>query len=71
MDKGRQAGGQDDAVELPSIPVERGAPVAECDRLQSWESVAAIGTAAADWELVADQPAARQPTGWSRQAEGW
>lgn len=32
--------------------------MAECDRLQPGESVASAGAAAADWELVADEPAA-------------
>jgi len=40
-DQRRQAGGEDDAAELPSISVQRGAAVAERDRLQPRESVAA------------------------------
>ena len=32
MDR-RQAGGENDAVELPPVPVQRGAAVAERDRL--------------------------------------
>ena len=35
MDQGRQAGGQDDAAELPSLPLERGV------RLGGWLSVIA------------------------------
>ena len=38
--------------------IERGAAVAECDRLQSGEPVAAAGVAQANRERVADQPAA-------------
>ncbi len=41
--KERQAGGEDDVAELPSVPVQRCAPVAEGDRLQSGEPVAAAG----------------------------
>jgi hypothetical protein len=33
VDQRRQAGGEDDPVELPPLSVERGAAVAECDRL--------------------------------------
>ena len=58
VDQGRQAGGEDDAAELPSVPVERGAAVAERDRLQPGEPVAAAGAAAEDRQLVADQLAA-------------
>jgi hypothetical protein len=32
MDQGRKTGGEDDAAELPPIPVERGAAGVECDR---------------------------------------
>ena len=46
VDQGRQAGGEDDAAELPSVPVQRGAAVAERDRLQPGEPVAAAGAAA-------------------------
>src|SRR5206468_5639070 len=58
MDQRRQAGGQDDAAELPSVPVERSAVMAEPDRLQPGESLAAAGAAEADRKLVADEPAA-------------
>ena len=58
VDQGRQAGGEDDAAELPSVPVQRGAAVAERDRLQPGEPVAAAGAAEEDRELVADQLAA-------------
>ena len=56
--QGRQAGGEDDALELPSLPVERGAALAECDRLQPGEPVAAPGAAEEDRQVVADQLAA-------------
>ncbi len=58
MDQGRQAGGEDDAAELPSLSVERGAALAECDRLQSGQPVATASVAEEDWELVADELAA-------------
>src|SRR2546426_11387554 len=58
MDQGRQAGGEDDAAELPSLSVERGAAVAECDRLQPGERVATVRVAEEDRELVADELAA-------------
>ena len=54
MDQGRQAGGEDDAAELPSISVERSAALAQCDRLQPGQPVAAAG-AEEDRELVADE----------------
>jgi len=66
VDQGGQAGGEDDSVELPPVPVERGAAVAERDRVQPWESVASAGAAATDWELVADQLATEAgEDGWS------
>jgi len=40
VDQRRQAGGEDDAAELPPVPVKRGAALAERDRLQPGESVA-------------------------------
>ncbi len=49
---------EDDAAELPSFPVERGAAVTEPNRLQPGESVAAAGAADDDRQLVADQLAA-------------
>jgi len=48
VDQGRQAGSEDDALELPSLPVERSAAVAERDRLQSGEPVAVAGGAEAN-----------------------
>src|ERR1019366_2493962 len=54
----RQAGGEDDAAFLPPLPGQRGAAVAECDCLQSRESVASAGAADEDRHLVADQLAA-------------
>ena len=58
MDRGKQAGGEDDTPELPSVPVERSAPLAEPDRLQLGKPLAAAGAAEEDRELVADQFAA-------------
>ena len=57
MDQRWQAGREDDAAELPLVPVEGGAALAECDRLQPGEPVAAARVAAADWQLVAGKPA--------------
>jgi len=53
MDQGRQAGRKDDAAELPPVPVERGAAVAERDRIQPGQSVAEAGTAAENRQRVA------------------
>src|SRR6266849_5748737 len=58
MDQGRQAGGEDDAAQLPLVPIERGAALAECDRLQSGQPVATASVAEEDWKLVADELAA-------------
>src|ERR1019366_2406682 len=58
MDQGRQAGGEDDAVELPSLPLQRGAAVAEPNRLQPRQPVAAAGAAEGHRQLVANQLAA-------------
>ena len=55
--EGKQAGSRDEAAFLPSLPGQRGAVVAEPDRLQPREFVAA-GAADAGRRLVADQPAA-------------
>jgi len=44
-------------LSLPPVPLQRGAPVVERDRLQPGESVAAAGVAKPDRQLVADQPA--------------
>ena len=68
VDQGRQAGGEDDTAELSPIPVERGASVAECDRLQSGEPVAAAGAAEEDRQVVGDELATaagenRRPAG--------
>jgi len=61
MDQGRQAGGEDDPAELPPVPVQRGALVAERDGLQLGQTLAAAGAAEADRQLVADEFAA---AGW-------
>src|SRR5207253_7591208 len=58
MDQGRLAGREDDAAQLPSVPIERGVALAECDRLQSGQPVATASVAEEDWELVADELAA-------------
>ena len=58
VDQRGQAGGRDDAALLPPLPRQPGAAVAERDRLQPGESVAAAGAAQANRELVADQLAA-------------
>jgi hypothetical protein len=49
---------EDDAAELPSVPVRRSAPVAERDGLQPGKPLAAAGAAEADQQLVADELAA-------------
>src|SRR5215472_7714079 len=48
VDQGRQAGGEDDAAELPPVPLERGAALVERNCLQPGESLAAAGAAEAD-----------------------
>src|SRR5437899_1547793 len=58
MDQGRLAGREDDAAQLPSVAIERGVALAECDRLQSGQPVATASVAEEDWELVADELAA-------------
>jgi hypothetical protein len=65
VDQGRQAGGEDDTAELPSVPVQRRAALAERDRLQPGEPVAAAGAAQEDRRLVVDQLAAAvSEVGW-------
>ena len=58
VDQGRQAGGEDDAAELPPVPLQRGAAHAQRDRLQPRQPMAAAGAAEEDRELVADEFAA-------------
>jgi len=58
VDQGRQAGGEDDAAQLPAVPIERDTALAERDRLQRGEPVATANVAEEDWELVADHLAA-------------
>ena len=53
-----EAGGEDDATELPPLSVERGASVAECHRLQPGEPVATVGAVDENRQVVADQPTA-------------
>ena len=47
-----------EASELPPLPVQRGAAVAERDRQQLGEPVAAVGAAEEERQLVADKPVA-------------
>jgi hypothetical protein len=54
VDQGGQAGGKDDAAELPPVPVERGAAVAERDRIQLGQPVAAAGAAEGNRNVVVD-----------------
>jgi hypothetical protein len=58
VDQGGEAGREDHAFELPPVPVERAAAVAERDRLQPGEFVAAAGATEENRQLVAHQPAA-------------
>ena len=41
VDQGRQAGGEDDAAELSSVPVQRSAAMVDCDCIRSGESLEA------------------------------
>src|SRR5271165_1391506 len=58
MDQRGQAGGEDDATELSSFPLEPSAAGAEPAGLQPGEFVAADGVAQANRELVANELAA-------------
>ncbi len=58
VDQRGQAGGEDDAAELPLVPVQRGAAVAEYARVLPGEPVAVAGAADEDRELVVDEFAA-------------
>ncbi len=58
MDQGRQAGGEDDAAVMSSLPGQRSALAVERAGLQSGESVEADGVAEEDRPLVADELAA-------------
>ncbi len=58
VDQRRQEGGGDDALVLPSFPVERSTALAERDCLKPREPVAAAGAAEAEQQLVADELAA-------------
>src|SRR5450759_3082703 len=58
VDQRGQAGGEDDAALLPSVPLEPSAAGAEPAGLQPGEFVAASGFAERDGELVAHEPAA-------------
>jgi hypothetical protein len=68
VDQRGQAGGKDDAADLPPVPVERGVAVAERDRIQLGQPVAAAGAAEGNRNVVVDQLAAaagedRRPVG--------
>src|ERR1035437_7329024 len=68
VDQGGQVGGEDDAAELPPVPVERGAAVTERDRIQLGQPVASAGAAEGNRNVVVDQLAAaagedRRPVG--------
>lgn len=52
--KGRQASRENDAAELPPVPVQRGAAVAEPEGLQPAEPVAAAGDAEENRQLVVE-----------------
>jgi hypothetical protein len=70
VDQGGQAGGKDDVAESPPVPVERGAAVAERDRIQLGQPVAAAGAIEGNRNVVVDQLAAatgedRRPVGKS------
>ena len=65
-DQGGQAGGEEDAVVLLSLSVERSAAGTQSAGLQLEESVAAAGLAQANRDLVADQLAATfGENGWT------
>jgi hypothetical protein len=58
VDQGGQAGGKDGTAELPPGSIERGALVAERDRLQLGQPVAAAGAAEGNRNVLVDQLAA-------------
>src|ERR1039457_1256848 len=51
VDQGGQTGSQDAQAQLPSVPVQRGAALAERARVQPGKPVAAVGAAEEDREL--------------------
>jgi hypothetical protein len=55
VDERRQAGSEDDALKLSPVPIERSAAMAERDRLQPGEPVAAAGAAEENRQVVAHQ----------------
>ena len=65
---GAELGIGQDAAKLSPIPIQRSATVAECDRLQPGQSVAAAGAAEGDRDVALDDLAAR--TGEDRRAVG-
>jgi hypothetical protein len=58
VDQRGEASGEDDPAELPPIPVERGAAMAERDRIQPGQPVATAGAAEGNRHMVIDQLAA-------------
>jgi len=68
MDQRGKASGEDDPAELPSIPVQWSSAVAERDRIQPGEFVAALSASEGDREVVLDELTAtagedRRPVG--------
>ena len=58
VDQRGEASCEDDTAELPSVPVERGPAIAERDRPQPGQPVAAAGAAEGNRNVVVDQLAA-------------
>ena len=58
VDQRRKASSEDDAAQLPSVPVQRGPAVVDCDCIQSGESLETACSATEDRELVLDELAA-------------
>ena len=69
MDQRRQAGDPLDAVVVPSLPGERGAPATERPGLQPGQLVAQTGPAAADQALVAHESPAPARENWGPAGE--
>ncbi len=58
VDQRRKASGEDDAAQLPQVPIQRGSAVADHHCLQPGKPLAAIGAAEENRQLVLDQLAA-------------
>ena len=69
MDQGRQLGGRDDAAELPPVPVECSAAMAEPDRLQLGKPGAAVGAAEGNRGLVDDEFTATVGKDWGHAGQ--